>query len=77
MRFLIAIGVFTVAAVLLGVGVVQKVFFAGDEYTTLTTTVEPNAPYLVIDGKTLTLHGTNPVITVSGAKETFVGFGRT
>ena len=76
MRFLIAIGVFTVAAVLLGVGVVQKVFFAGDEYTTLTTTVEPNAPYLVIDGKTLTLHGTNPVITVSGAKETFVGFGR-
>jgi len=76
-RFLIAIGVFTVAAVLLGVGVVQKVFFAGDEYTTLTTTVEPNAPYLVIDGKTLTLHGTNPVITVSGAKETFVGFGRT
>ncbi|MFA9276826.1 MAG: hypothetical protein ACEQR4_03150 [Rhodoluna sp.] len=77
MRFLIAIGVFTAAAVLLGVGVVQKVFFAGDEYTTLTTTVEPNAPYLVIDGKTLTLHGTNPVITVSGAKETFVGFGRT
>ena len=77
MRFLIAIGVLTVAAVLLGVGVVQKVFFAGDEYTTLTTTVEPNAPYLVIDGKTLTLHGTNPVITVSGAKETFVGFGRT
>ena len=76
MRFLIAIGVFTVAAVLLGVGVVQKVFFAGDEYTTLTTTVETNAPYLVIDGKTLTMHGTNPVITVSGTKATFVGFGR-
>jgi hypothetical protein len=75
-RFLIAIGVFTVAAVLLGVGVVQKVFFAGDEYTTLTTTVETNSPYLVIDGKTLTLHGTNPVITVSGTKATFVGFGR-
>lgn len=76
MRFLIAIGVFAVAAVLLGVGVVQKVFFAGDEYMTISTTVEPNAPYMVIDGKTLTLHGTNPVITVSGAKETFVGFGR-
>ena len=76
MRFLIAIGVFTVAAVLLGVGVVQKMFFAGDEYQTLTTTVETNAPYLVIDGKTLTMHGTNPVITVSGSKETFVGFGR-
>jgi hypothetical protein len=75
-RFLIAIGVFTVAAVLLGVGVVQKLFFAGDEYTTLTTTVETNSPYLVIDGKTLTLHGTNPVITVSGTKATFVGFGR-
>lgn len=76
MRFLIAIGVFTVAAVLLGVGVVQKVFFAGDEYTTLTTTVEPNAPYVVIDGKTLTLHGTNPIITVAGTQTTFVGFGR-
>ncbi|MDH6422849.1 hypothetical protein [Aurantimicrobium minutum] len=76
MRFLIAIGVFAVAAVLLGVGVVQKVFFAGDEYTTLTTTVDTNAPYMVIDGKTLTLHGTNPIITVSGTKATFVGFGR-
>ena len=76
MRFLIAIGVFTVAAVLLGVGVVQKVFFAGDEYTTLTTTVEPNAPYVVIDGKTLTLHGTNPIITAAGTKAAFVGFGR-
>ena len=76
MRFLIAIGVFTIAAVLLGVGLVQKVFFAGDEYTTLTTTVETNSPYLVIDGKTLTMHGTNPVITVSGTKTTFVGFGR-
>ena len=76
MRFLFAIGVFAVAAVLLGVGVVQKVFFAGDEYTTLTTTVETNAPYMVIDGKTLTMHGTNPIITVSGSKTTFVGFGR-
>lgn len=76
MRFLIAIGVFAVAAVLLGVGVVQKVFLAGDEYTTLTTTVEPNAPYLVIDGRTLTLYGTNPIITVSGTQETFIGFGR-
>lgn len=76
MRFLIAIGVFAVAAVLLGVGVVQKVFFAGDEYTTLTTTVDTNAPYMVIDGKTLTMHGTNPIITVSGSKTTFVGFGR-
>mgnify|MGYP000555908691 CR=1 FL=1 len=76
MRFLIAIGVFAVAAVLLGVGVVQKVFFAGDEYTTLTTTVDTNAPYMVIDGKTLTLHGTNPIITVSGTKAAFVGFGR-
>lgn len=76
MRFLIAIGVFAVAAVLLGVGVVQKVFFAGDEYTTLTTTVDTNAPYMVIDGKTLTLYGTNPIITVSGTQATFVGFGR-
>lgn len=76
MRFLIAIGVFAVAAVLLGVGIVQKVFFAGDEYTTLTTTVDTNAPYMVIDGNTLTMHGTNPIITVAGTKATFVGFGR-
>lgn len=77
MRFIIAIGVFVVAAVLLGVGVVQKVFFAGPEYTTLTTTVEPNSPYLVINGKTLTLNGANPDITVSGAQTSFVGYGRT
>lgn len=76
MRFLIAIAVFTLAAVLLGVGVVQKLFFAGDEYTTIATSVETNSHYLVINGKTLTMHGTNPVITVAGTKATFVGFGR-
>ncbi|MEK7663317.1 MAG: hypothetical protein AAB357_04025, partial [Actinomycetota bacterium] len=37
---------------------------------------ETNAPYMVIDGKTLTMHGTNPIITVSGSKTAFVGFGR-
>jgi hypothetical protein len=77
-RFFIAIGVFVVAAILLGVGVTQKLFFAGPEYTTMTATVNPDAPYLVIDGKTLTLHGENANITVSGPKTaTFVAYGRT
>lgn len=78
MRFIIAIGVFVVAAILLGVGVTQKIFFAGPEMVTLSASVDPSAPYTVIDGKTLTLHGTNPYITVSGAsKGNFVGYGRT
>lgn len=78
MRFIIAIGVFVVAAILLGIGVTQKLFFAGPEMITLSASVEPSAPYTVIDGKTLTLHGTTPFITVSGASQgNFVGYGRT
>ena len=78
MRFIIAIGVFVVAAILLGIGVTQKLFFSGPEMITLSAEVKPNTPYMVIDGKTLTLHGNTPYITVSGAsKGNFVGYGRT
>lgn len=78
MRFIIAIGVFVVAAIFLGIGVTQKLFFSGPEMITLSAEVEPNAAYVVIDGKTLTLHGTTPYVTVSGAsKGNFVGYGRT
>lgn len=77
MRFLIAIGVFTVAAVLLGVGVVQKIWFSEPEYTTYSTTVSPNSPYVVIGPKTLTMFGDNPIVTVSGTDSTFIGYGRT
>ncbi len=78
MRFIIAIGVFVVAAVLLGTGVIQKVFLSGPEMITMVAEVKPSEPYLVIDGKTLTLHGTNPFITVTGGSQgNFVGYGRT
>ena len=77
MRFLIAIGVFVVAAILLGVGISQKILFSDPEFVTLQTQVESDAPYVVIDSKVLTSHDGLQSVVVGGAKANFVGYGRT
>lgn len=76
-RFLIAIAVFVVSAVLLGIGITQKVFFSDPEFVTLETTVETDAPYLVVDAKILKAHDGVASIVVNGGEQNFVGYGRT
>lgn len=77
MRFFIAIGVFIVAAVLLGIGITQKILFSSPEFVTQSTTVDPTAHYVVIPGKTLTQNGNIVNVSASGEKTNFVGYGRT
>lgn len=77
MRFIIAIGVLAIAAVLLATGVIQKAFFGGPEFETAEATLKPTAHYLVISGKSLGGRESAPLVTVSGTKSTFVGYGRT
>lgn len=77
MRFFIAIGVFIVAAVLLGIGITQKILFSSPEFVTQSVTIEPTAHYVVINGKTLTANGDILNISASGATTNFVGYGRT
>jgi len=76
-RFIVAIGVFVLAAVFLGTGLTQKVFFSGPEYAALSTTVEPPTLYTVINGDVLKSHPGLQTVTVGGADVGFIGYGRT
>ena len=77
MRFILAIGVFIVAAALLGTGVIQKAFFGAPEFISVSAELNTSSPYAVISGKSLRAHDGIPNIIVSGAKTNFVGYGRT
>ena len=77
MRFIAAISVFVLAAVLLGTGIAQKVFFSGPEFTALSTTVEPSSPYIVINGDVLKSHDGLQTVSAGGADVGFIGYGRT
>ena len=77
MRFILAIGVFIVAAALLGTGVIQKAFFGGPEFVTVSAELNTTSSYAVISGKSLRAYDGIPTIIVSGAKTNFVAYGRT
>ena len=77
MRFILAIGVFIVAAVLLGTGIIQKAFFGGPEFVSVSAELNTSSTYAVISGKSLRAYDGIPNVIVSGAKTNFVGYGRT
>jgi len=76
-RFLAAIAVFVLAAVLLGTGFTQKIFFSGPEFAALSTTVEDKAAYVVINGDVLNSKPGLQTVSVGGSDAAFIGYGRT
>lgn len=76
MRFVIAIVLFAVALVTIGLGIAQRTVLAGpDHFGTSVTT--GSAPIAVVDGSVLNaLPGTQRV-TVSGSDQVFLAYGRT
>ncbi len=77
MRFIVAIGAFVLAAVLLGTGFTQKIFFSGPEFAALSETVDSQAAYTVINGDVLNSNPGLQTVTVSGSEVGFIGYGRT
>ena len=77
MRFVAAISVLVLAAIFLGTGFAQKLFFSGPEFAALSTTVEPATPYIVINGDVLKSHPGLQTVSVGGADVGFIGYGRT
>jgi len=76
-RFIVAIGVFVLAAIFLGTGLTQKIFFSGPEFAALATTVEAKTPYIVINGDVLKSNPGLQTVSVGGAEVGFIGYGRT
>lgn len=78
MRFVIAIVLFVVAFVSIGLGVAQRTVFQGPDHLTASATVSGGAPFTVIDGGTLGANPGSQLVELSGAgtAPVFLAYGR-
>ena len=56
LRFVLAIVLFVVAFLAMGLGIAQKTFLAGPSKVTESAVVDSTAPFTIIDGSTLNAH---------------------
>jgi hypothetical protein len=77
LRFVLAIVLFVVAFVSMGLGIAQRTFLAGPSKVMEHAVVESTAPFTVIDGEALNAHEGTQSIAVAGAGDVFVAYGRT
>ena len=77
MRFVVAIVLFVVAFVAIGLGIAQRTVFAGPSEFSTSITLDGSAPATVIDGTTLNALPGNQAITVNGTSGVFIATGRT
>jgi hypothetical protein len=76
-RFVLAIVTFVVAAALIGVGIAQRTVWAAPSRLVASTALTGHAAFAVIDGAVLNAHPGQQTLLVSGAKKSFVAYGRT
>jgi len=77
LRFVLAIVLFVVAFVSMGLGIAQRTFLAGPSKVTESAVVDSTAPFTIIDGSTLNSHDGTQSLSVSGSDGVFVAYGRT
>lgn len=77
MRFVFAILAFVVAATMIVLGIAQRTVFLGPSTYAVETTVKGDLPYTVISGEELAAQPGPQSLTVSGADEVFLSYGRT
>lgn len=76
MRFVIAIVLFVAAFFAIGVGIAQRTVLAGpDSFSTTVTT--GSAPITIVEGDALNALPGTQTVTVSGAGDIFLAYGRT
>jgi len=76
-RFVFAIVAFAAAAVMIGFGIAQRTLFLEPDRVALSTSVEDQADYVVLQPDALAAHEGKQTITVSGADIVFMAYGRT
>lgn len=77
MRFVFAILAFVVAATMIVLGIAQRTVFLGPSTYAVETTVKGELPYTVISGEELASQPGQQSLTVSGADDVFLAYGRT
>ena len=76
MRFALAIVAFIAAAVMIGFGIAQRTVFLDPDRVVLSTEVDSDAAYTVIEPDALGAYAGKQTITVSGPDTVFVAYGR-
>lgn len=77
MRFVFAIAAFVIAAAMIAGGIAQRTLFAPPDTTSLTTTVEETPAFIVIDGSVLNANPGRQTVSLTGAGDVFLAYGRT
>ena len=77
MRFIAAIAVFAVSAILLVVGVSFKILAGPQTIITTLDLSNVNAPYLVIDPAVVQANPGLETVNAAGGSSSFIGYGRT
>ena len=77
MRFVIAIVLFVVSAVMIGVGIAQRTVFAPPTSVVHSVEVAGGAPVTIIDGATLNAVEGRQTVVITGRGPISVAYGRT
>jgi hypothetical protein len=76
-RFVLAIVAFVFAAVMIVLGIAQRTVLLEPSATSLSTTVEGDAPYTVVGSSALSANPGSQTLKVSGPGTVFLAYGRT
>ncbi|WP_448004967.1 hypothetical protein [Agromyces bauzanensis] len=77
MRFALAIVAFVAAAVMIGFGIAQRTVYLDPDRVTLSSELEGQAAYVVVEPDALGAHSGKQTLTVSGSETVFMAYGRT
>jgi hypothetical protein len=77
LRFILAIILFVVALVTMGLGIAQKTFLAGPAKVTESVVVDSSTPITIIDGAALNAHDGTQTVSITGTGQMFLAYGRT
>ncbi len=77
MRFVFAIVVFVVAAIMIAVGIAQRTLFVTPDSLATSISNDDGSRYIVIDGSALTAHPGAQTLEISGDAAVFLAYGRT
>ncbi|GAA4365952.1 hypothetical protein GCM10023152_00630 [Agromyces bauzanensis] len=76
MRFALAIVAFVAAAVMIGFGIAQRTVYLDPDRVTLSSELEGQAAYVVVEPDALGAHSGKQTLTVSGSETVFMAYGR-
>ncbi|SFR75667.1 hypothetical protein SAMN05428970_1951 [Agromyces sp. CF514] len=76
MRFVFAILAFAAAAVMIGFGIAQRTVFLEPDRVSLSSSIESDAAYVVVEPGALAAHPGKQTLTAAGTDTVFLAYGR-